>query len=143
VASDVRVVLEIDDLPGPSWDGYENIHVGVQRGKEIVGVTPATEPSAAFAFEVTVHNDGDVRGPWVQGKRGDRFVYITWGTSSDSDAWGMFRRAKVMLEPASDALSKAARTGATVRAKVAGTDSRGGPTCAALRPPRIAWSLDV
>lgn len=33
----------------------------------------------------------------MHGRRDGRFLYLTWDSPSDSD-WGMFRRAKLMLD---------------------------------------------
>jgi hypothetical protein len=137
----MRLRIILTDLPGRSWHDCGSVHVGVQRGKEVVGVTPGDAPSASWDMDVEVRDDGDVRGPWVQGKRGDRFVYVTWGTSADPERWGMFRRAKVMLAPVTELLQEAAASGAAVEASTSGKDVNGGPICAALRPPRVTWRV--
>ena len=40
----------------------------------------------------------DFRGPAVQGKRGERFLYLTWGDVGPDGEFEMFRRAKLMLD---------------------------------------------
>jgi hypothetical protein len=65
----------------------------------------------------------------VQGKKGERFVYLTWGTVA-GDSFSMFRRAKLML---SDLPADAAE----VTVDVDLTDERGMPRCARLRPPAL------
>ncbi len=40
----------------------------------------------------------DWRGPVVQGKRGERFVYLTWVSRRPDGSFEMFRRAKLMLD---------------------------------------------
>ena len=59
-----------------------NVHVAVQVGKEPVGLVRGDADSARWEIEVrTVIADGgvDLRGPAVFGKRGERFLYLTWG----------------------------------------------------------------
>ena len=137
----MRLRIVLTGLPGLSWADYDAVHVGIQRGKDVVGITPGDAGTATWDIDVEVKDDGDVRGPHVQGKRGERFVYITWGTSPDPERWGMFRRAKVMLAPAVELLQEAAAQGAAVEASLEATDAKGGPVCAAVRPPRATWRV--
>jgi hypothetical protein len=59
-------------------------------------------------------NGSDVRGPYIQGRPGDRFIYLNWG-SIDDGRMDMFRRAKLMLaDVPSDVLANAAKTGLLV-----------------------------
>ena len=76
--------------------------------------------------------DGDFRGPAVQGRRGERFVYLTWGELRDG-SFTMFRGAKLMLADVPDPES------ATVTARIALTDSHGMPLCARLCAPALEW----
>jgi hypothetical protein len=70
-----------------------------KRYVEQITLMEGPEMDLHATFEV-VAKDGsvDFRGPYVQGKRGDRFVYISWGLTPDPDDFGMFRRAKVILD---------------------------------------------
>ena len=95
--------------------------------------SPRTLPTPAGRWtsrSSTEDGERDFRGPEVQGKRGERFVYLTWGTGSGDD-FEMFRRAKLMLAEAPDA--------DVVRAVVHLTDEWGMPRCARLRPPALEW----
>jgi hypothetical protein len=76
--------------------------------------------------------DGDFRGPAVHGRRGERFLYLTWGSPSGDD-WGMFRRAKLVLDPA---LADADVLVGTLSL----TDGSGGPLCVRVVPPAISWT---
>ena len=121
--------------PAPTERGaYENVHVGVQRGSDVVHLVPGDAPLAHFEFEVTVR-DGRFGGPFVHG-RGERFVYLSWG-EVDGGTFRMFRRAKLQL----DALDAAALEGHTVEAMLGLTDDKGHPLCASVRPPRIVWTV--
>jgi hypothetical protein len=91
-----------------------------------------------------VNDDGlDFRGPAVHGRRGERFLYLTWGNVEEDGSFRMFRRAKLMLGDVDPTIvRRAADTGAALRADVHLTDGRGGPMCARVRPPAIGWSVD-
>jgi hypothetical protein len=83
----------------------------------------------------------DLRGPAVHGRRGERFLYLTWGDVGPDGAFAMFRRAKLMvadIEPRLLADAAAAEEGG-LRADLGLTDERGGPLCARVRPPTITW----
>lgn len=130
-------------LPGRVWQSgdqyYDNVHVGIQVGKDPhelvradVGTTVWTVP-----IEVVAREDGlDFRGTAVQGKRGDRFVYLTWGDVDEDGSFTMFRRAKIMLAD----LQPLAVDTAQVIARVDLTDECGGPRCARLKPPALTLS---
>src|SRR5438874_5965937 len=83
-----RVMIRIlgRDLPGrscrPSPDspgGYQNVHVGVQRRDrrdELLGLVRGDVELASWALECTAERSGagfDVKGPYIQGARGERF----------------------------------------------------------------------
>jgi hypothetical protein len=142
------VTVEGYDMPGRSCgpDGtdcsYGNVHAGIQRGREVIELVPGDASDARWTFPVTVKmaDDGalDFGGPFVHGKRGDRFLYISWG-AVDPD-FEMFRRAKLHFADCStELLAEAIRTGELV-CRVRMTDARGNPRCAHVRAPDVAWS---
>jgi hypothetical protein len=124
----MRIILngvEAPVLPGVS--------VGVQRGSEIVDKVPADGSPVTWQFDATFAR-GELRGPYVHGKPGDRFFYLSWS----AEGTGRFRRAKLML----DALDPAALEGAgIVEATFPLVLPDGSPLCAAVRPPLISWSV--
>lgn len=140
-----------EQLPGRAFsDGrdtsVDNVHVGVQLGRLPAALVPGDEPSARWDLDVAVVEcaDGlvDFRGPAVQGRRGERFIYLTWGNVGDAGAFEMFRRAKLMLDEIDSEVIKAARSDdRALVATVQLTDDCGWPRCARVRPPDIAWSL--
>jgi hypothetical protein len=144
----MRVVIEGGNLPGrycSVGEGYDNVHVGVQCRQEVVDVYPGDAKSVSWAFEVDVRDlpEGgvDFHGPYVQGRRGDRFVYLSWGTVDGEGNFTMFRRAKLMLPAVDPAVIAAARrAGARLVGRLGLTGGDGGPRCAAVRPPGIDWS---
>jgi uncharacterized protein DUF5990 len=77
---------------GDNFPGYTNIHIGVQRKNsrdELLNLHPGDAPSAAWTLECSV--DGtDVRGPHVQGRPGERFIYLSWGSVDDAARFTCF-----------------------------------------------------
>ena len=112
-----------------------------------VDLVPGDAAEANFEFDVDVLPDDtggwDFRGPYVHGKRGERFLYLTWGDHPPGGAFTMFRRAKLHLSSLDSALIAAATAPAhRLVARLALTDARGGPRCASLRPPAISWTAE-
>jgi hypothetical protein len=150
----VQIRLEASDLPGRSCGpsperpgGHGNIHVGVQRRNqpdEILGLVPGDAPSATWILEckATASLTGvDLTGPYIQGRPGGRFIYLSWGTLDEAPAFTMFRRAKLQLDAIPSAtLEHAAALGVLV-GRLGLTDAKGNPLCAAVRPPVIGWSV--
>jgi Family of unknown function (DUF5990) len=145
----VRIVITGVRPPGRSFcrpDGsvMDNVHVGVQVGREPAQLFPADASEMRWEVEVgVVRKNGslDFRGPPVQGKRGDRFVYLTWGHVGPGDGFEMFRRAKLMLDRIAPELVERAVASDRLDATVDLTGDDGGPRCARVDPPAIAWSV--
>ncbi len=142
----MRIRIEGHDLPGRR-DGelrLRNVHVGVQRKAEVVELVPASAESAVWQFAVDAREvDGllDVGGPWVHGRPGARFLYLSWGNVED-ETFTMFRRAKLLFGDIPTALLRAAfDDGGTLVASLGLTDEYGAPLCARVRPPVIVWTL--
>jgi hypothetical protein len=136
----VQLVIRGHDLPGASYAGHDRIAVGLQVGSEPADVVPGDAASARWETEVRLV-DGDARGPAVHGRRGDRFVYLTWGEVS-GEGFTMFRRAKLMLDRVEPTLlAEAESSGQPLVAAVRLTDEKGGPRCARVDPPAVAWSV--
>jgi hypothetical protein len=132
--------------PGPGGEQYDNVHVGPGSRGEAIDLVPGDAASARWRVEVRpVRTDGgrlDFRGPLVDGKRGDRYLYLNWGTVPNDGSFKLFRRAKISLSELPPELLEAALTGeAKLAATVDLTDGKGNPTCARFRPPDIAWRL--
>jgi hypothetical protein len=132
----VRLVIEGHHLPGRSCGTHDDIHVGVQVRRVPADLVAADVESATWEVEIdVVDRDGepDFRGPAVQGRPGERFVYLTWGEGS-RETFTMFRRAKLMLSDVPDPAEP------VVTARVDLTDEAGMPRCARLRPPALSWA---
>ncbi len=135
---DVRLRIEGHHLPGRRCGEHDEVHVALQVGRDAVELVPGDAASAAWETDLTLVTSPapDVRGPAVQGRRGARFAYLTWGSTAGG-GFEMFRRAKLML----DQLPALVGDGpAAVTARVHLTDDAGMPRCARLRAPAVEWS---
>jgi hypothetical protein len=148
----VRVRIEGFDLPGrgcepaDAGERYENIHVGIQEKRDPVDLVAGDADAATWTFDVTTRTDDtgrpDFGGPFVQGRRGERFVYLTWGTVDDAGSFSMFRRAKLLFADVDpDALRAATSRAGTLVGRVGLTDRCGHPLCARVRPPTVTWTF--
>lgn len=151
----MRIRIDATDLPGltcsPAGSGtgeqhYPNVHVAVQgrRQTDLLDPVRGDAAGASWTFECTALPDTphgvDLRGPHIQGRPGERFVYLSWGTVAPDGTFTMFRRAKLMLDhvPA-DTLAAALDSGSLV-GRLGLADARGEPLCARVVPPRITWT---
>lgn len=110
--------IDCPTLPGVS--------VGVQHRRDVVEEHPADGADKEWTLELTVVDGPDLRGPYVQGRRGERFVYLSWQREGQ-----MFRRAKLMLDALPSYEDQVLTVGLTM--------ADGSPLCAAVRPPASSW----
>ncbi|MCK9878802.1 DUF5990 family protein [Frankia sp. Ag45/Mut15] len=147
----VRIRVEGHDLPGrrcgPAGEGgHGDVHVGLQaRGdpSDLLGVHPGDAAAALWSVECTVlagPAGPDLRGRYVQGRPGGRFLYLSWGDVDAAGTFAMFRRAKLMLDAVDPTVLAAAIRAGTLVGRLGLTDAAGNPLCAAVRPPAITWS---
>jgi hypothetical protein len=145
----MRVEITGVNLPGrtfcrPDGSPLENVHVGVQIRRDPAELVRADASEARWDLEVEVvrtDNRLDFRGPAVHGKRGDRFLYLTWGEVHANGEFEMFRRAKLMLNRIDPALVASAVATGGLAATVDLTGRGGGPRCARVDPPAVVWSV--
>jgi hypothetical protein len=152
---EVQIRIEGSDLPGracgPSPDepgGYHNIQVGIQRRDrpgDWLGLIPADSSNAVWTVDCTTHLLGagvDLKGPYIQGSPGGRFLYLSRGTVDEAGTFTMFRRAKLMLDAVPPAVIGRAVDRGLLVGRLGLTDAKGHPLCAAVRPPLIQWSAE-
>ncbi len=146
--SAVRITIHGRNLPGRRFrsDGVllDNVHVGLQERTEPVGLVRGDASRASWPAEVRIELDDDgaldFRGPAVHGKRGERFLYLTWGQVGTDGSFEMFRRAKLMLDRIDPSMVRTAvQDGLELSAVVDLTDDHGCPRCARVDPPAISW----
>lgn len=146
----MRVIIEGYDLPGrrfcdPAGDPFDDVHVGVQIRTDPEQLIPADNATALWELDINIVNgpDGnlDFTGPAVHGRRGDRFLYLTWGNLSGDGEFDMFRRAKLMLNRIDPQLVRSAehhRQALIGRVRL--SDDHGTPRCARVDPPDLQWT---
>jgi hypothetical protein len=136
----MRLTVRGRDLPGSRFAECSNVHVGLQVGRNAAGLVRGDAGSATWVTEVAVIDDrdgGDYRGAAVQGRRGERFMYLTWGTV-EGRRFTMFRRAKLMLND----LPAALRSKQAVVVELPLTQEDGSPRCARIPVHLLTWRED-
>jgi Family of unknown function (DUF5990) len=149
-----RVKVRCTDLPGLRFtDPYDHanpckdpVHLGIQRGKEVIDVVPADRREATFVaeFRVGKKKDGSPNflGPYAQGTADDRFFYLSWGVRTPACAFAMFRRLKIRLGHLKwPELKRAAAAKKPIEVTLRLTDARGGPLCATPPATHIRWQI--
>ena len=141
--ADQEVTLRIVVLDPPA-----GVTFAVQRGRGEL-VAPKLTGEAAIHFEVPVRarGDGDPNflGPFVQGPRGGRFIYVNSGTLAGQAESCWTRRAKVPLGAISSSLVAQANAGEgrVLEACIAGRAGDGGPACATVPLLDGGWRLTL
>jgi Family of unknown function (DUF5990) len=124
----------------------EGVDFALQKGRgsnyEIVQKQRSTNKDLKFEFSVRAKSPGvnappNFLGPFVQGPPGDRFVYIDIGTFAGQTDSCWSRRLKVPLSAISwDMIEEPG----LLEARVPGTGSDGGPSCATVKS-FAGWKL--
>ena len=108
------------------------VDIGLQKGKGSAYETVQKQRSGGsdlhFEFEADVKN-GEPAGPFVQGPRGGRFIYLDIGTAAGQHDTCWSRRLKIPLVDFG-----AADPPAVFATRVAGTGRDGGPACGTVKP---------
>ena len=116
---------------------------GIQRGRgsayEVDFAQQPTRGDVTFEFAITAAEgkDGDPNflGEYVQGPTGRRFVYVDVGRAARQHDTQWSRRMIVRLDEVSwPAIHKATKPGKRLEARIQGTGSDGGPSCATVKP---------
>ena len=133
----LRIRIVGERLPGRSVGAHGNVHIGIQKGQDVIDLVPGDAPSAVFDVMVVRRDDGDFRSPFVHGKPGDRFLYLSW-VDVDGDTVTMFSRIKLMLDAIPTGLLRSDTT--SLEAYLPLTDSNGALVKASVRPPAVTWA---
>lgn len=144
-----RVSAETLPLRITVVDPPPNILWALQLGRdEIVKPTSNTKNRISFDFAVEIVEDSSsagfcLRGPAVQGRPGERFVYLRIGADAGQIGASAGWRAKIGLEGISHKLVlavKAKRSG-VLGVEFAGTGPKGGPACATVPLLGAGWHV--
>ncbi|MCM3872301.1 MAG: DUF5990 family protein [Pyrinomonadaceae bacterium] len=122
----------------------------LQRGKsELETSAMASGNDLSFDFSVRVGAREDESpnflGPFVQGPRVGRFVYVNSGTLAGQAASCWTRRAKIGLKEIGwDLVDRVlADSSSLLEAKFAGKAGDGGPACATVRLLGGGWTINA
>jgi len=126
------------------------VDYGIQKGSgskyETILKQRSVNKDLLFEFTITVkagkENAFDFAGPVVQGKAGERFVYIDIGTYAGQPDAAWDRRLKIPLYGIADAAIKKviADPAMILTTTVAGIGKDGGPNCGTVKP-FSGWQL--
>ena len=143
-------MIEGRDLPGrnfcdPDGSPLTDVHVGIQIRNSAEDLVPGDADFAEWQVEVKVIVDApggiEFRGPAVHGKRGDRFLYLTWGNVADGE-FEMFRRAKLMLGQIDPLIVRTAHLEhRSLVGMIALSDACGAPRCGRVDSPDLKWQV--
>ena len=129
-------------------DPPEGVVFALQRGKgELISSMMASGADLSFEFTVRVGADKDelpnFLGPYVQGPRGGRFVYINSGLMAGQADSCWSRRAKIGLQGITWSLIKQmdATPAGVLEARIAGKGKDGGPACATVKLLGSGWRV--
>jgi len=134
-------IIVLDPPPDILW--------ALQLGRDdMARPTSVTQGRISFEFTVEVVEGSAqkafrLRGPAVQGRPGERFVYLRIGAYAGQTGTDVARRAKISLEGITAGLLDAVRAqrGGVLEACFAGTDSKGGAACATVPLLGEGWTI--
>lgn len=139
----ISLRLEGYDAPGKDCPAPDGIGLGIQEGREVVGVLMSSEPAPRFRGHllVTPTDDGyKLGGPFVHGPSGDKFLYLAWIHLKSREAMSRMKLRLGDIDPA--LILQAQDEGGVLVGKVALTNAQGKPASGSIKPPLITWSVE-
>jgi hypothetical protein len=144
-AEECEITIEIvcTDLPLAE---NRSLHLGIQRDDVITDAAPTHSKRIVFRpiFRARRDADGAVNflGPFAQGPKAGRFIYLNWATTNGGVLTAMIGRIKLHLNHITwAAVKQAAEGNEPIRVKLALTNAKGGPVMASLRADVAAWEF--
>ena len=138
--STLSVTIVAIDPPFTVEDG---VLFGLQSRRDADDPVPAcstTEFQTTIDVVRTDHSEVDFAGKHVHGRRGDRFIYISWGVPDQTEPFVMFARAKIKLGSIpDDLLERAAQQGRVLIVEMQATNTKGQPASVTIEATAIHW----
>lgn len=129
----------------PPFERQHGVLFGLQSTRSVDDPLPASE-STEFRVHVEVrsnHGVVDFAGDHVHGRRGDRFIYLSWGVADQSGTFVMFARAKIKLgDIPPDLLALSIEQRHDLQADVQATNAHGEPASGTINAPAIRWTVN-
>jgi len=136
--STVAVAISVIAMPSA-----RRLVVGVQRNQDVEQMSKTSGETVDFSILIDLIDtpDGiDFRGPYVHGRKGERFLYVCWGSIESDGEFQRIARTKLMLGDVETELLDSAKSGSTLEATVVATDDRGQLRTGRVRPPAVTWT---
>ena len=128
----------------PPFNAGHGVLFGLQAKREVDDPVPASRTTEFnIDIEVRTGDSGiDFAGDHVHGRRGDRFVYLSWGLPDPTQPFVMFARAKIKLDGIpQELLDQCAEQDRRLIADVQATNGQGQPATGTIKPPAIRWTI--
>jgi hypothetical protein len=149
---EIKIKVICEELPGTEFSTtgelliYKNIHLGIQRGEEVINAVPANRKQVVFEpeFRVAPLPDGKTNflGPYAKGTQTERFFYLSWVVKNEQGNLTSFRRAKIHLSHLLwSKVEEAINSGRQLSVTLSMTDKKGGPRCASFKGEGIHWQI--
>jgi hypothetical protein len=146
-SQELEVTIEIHciRLPSSDWQG-QCLHLGIQEGKVLGDAVSVDVERVGFRPVVRArrHDDGSVSflGPFAQGPRAERFIYLVWASGARGAPAAMIGRIKLHLSHITWAqVEKAAARGKPLKVTLPLTNAKGGPVFASVRADACRWEM--
>lgn len=127
----------------PPFGADHGVLFGLQSKNGVDEPLPATA-STDFHTEIEVRTTDsglDFAGDHVQGRRGERYICLSWGLPDQTEPFVMFARAKIKLtDIRPDLLTRAVENRQALRGEMRAT-TKGQPATGTINPPAIEWSI--
>ncbi len=140
---EITIEIACSELPSA---GQDALLLGIQRDNEVIEAVSADTTRIVFkpTLRARRNPDGSVNflGPFAQGPKAERFVYLNWMTAKSGVLTGMMGRIKLHLNHIKWAdVKKAADANKPIRVKLALTNAKGKPVMASVRPDAAKWEI--
>jgi hypothetical protein len=119
------------------------VDFGLQKGAgtayEVIQKQRSGTNDLYFEFNLRVRpgakgEEPNLLGPFVQGPKGARFIYLDIGTYAGQTDTSWSRRLKVPLSGVTSEIVDRVHSKVVFEARVPGTGKDGGPNCATVKP---------
>lgn len=127
----------------PPFRSDHGVLFGLQDRDEVAAPVLA-DRTTTFATHVDLVDPAgtapDFRGEHVQGRKGDRFLYLSWGIAGPSEPFVMFARAKIKLAGIPlDLIELAADSDVELVCELRATNHKGEPASGTIRGDDLVW----